>query len=311
MVAFTAPYAEAQDTRRVFRIGVLNEAWAANHPTVEGLKAGLRELGLLEGRNVTFDIRFTEGKPGATTAAAAALVKAGVDLIFTSNEAATLAAKEATRSIPIVFTLVGDPVATGIVVSLARPGGNLTGISSQSTQLTPKRLEFLKTIVPAVQRVWFFHHSDDVTDSVALEAAQKLAPRIKLELVSRPVTGLDEVVRVLKELRPGDALLSPTVDTLDIPATLLEASLKSGIPAVFPAALWVGHGGLVSYGPDFHAQGVQAGRLVAKILGGARPRDLPIEGTDKIDLAVNLKTASQIGVVVPRKLMLRADVIRR
>ena len=144
-----------------------------------------------------------------------------------------------------------------------------------------------------------------------MEAAQKLAPRIKLELLSRPVTGLDEVVRVLKELRPGDALLSPTVDTLDIPATLLEASLKSGIPAVFPAALWVGHGGLVSYGPDFHAQGVQAGRLVAKILGGARPRDLPIEGTDKIDLAVNLKTASQIGVVVPRKLMLRADVIRR
>jgi len=311
MVAFGASHAEAQETRRVFRIGVLNEAWAANHPTVEGLKAGLRELGLVEGRNVSFDIRFTEGKPGATPAAAAALAKAGVDLIFTSNEAATLAAKEATRSIPIVFTLVGDPVAADIVASLARPGGNLTGISSQSTQLTPKRLEFLKTIVPGVQRVWFIHHSDDVTDSAAMAAAMKLAPKIKLEIVSKPVTGPDEVLRALKELGSGDALVSPTVDTLDIPATLLEASLKSGIPAVFPAALWVSHGGLLSYGPDFHAQGVQAARLVAKILRGARPRDLPVEGADKIDLAVNLKTASQIGVVVPRKVMLRADVIRR
>ncbi len=311
MVAFAASHAEAQDARRVFRIGVLNEAWAANHPTVEGLKAGLRELGLLEGRNVSFDIRFTEGKPGATPAAAGALVQAGVDLIFTSNEAATLAAKEATSSIPIVFTLVGDPVAAGIVASVARPGGNLTGVSSQSTQLTPKRLEFLKTMVPGVQRVWFIHHSDDVTDSVAVAAAVKSASKLRMEIVSKTVTGPDDVQRVLNELGAGDALVSPTVDTLDIPATLLEASMKSGIPAVFPAALWVGHGGLLSYGPDFHAQGVQAARLVGKILRGARPRDLPVEGADKIDLAVNLKTASQIGVIVPRKVMFRADVIRR
>lgn len=311
VVVFGTFHAEAQDARRTFRIGVLNEAWAANHPAVEGLKAGLREFGLLEGRNVSFDIRFTEGKPGAMPAAAAALVKAGVDLIFTSNEAATSAARDATRSIPIVFTLVGDPVAANIVASLAHPGGNLTGVSSRSTQLTPKRLEFLKTVVPGVRRVWFIHHIDDVTDNAAIAVAAKEARKINLEVVPRPVSGPDEVLRALKEFGPGDALASPSVDTLDIPATLLEESLKSGIPAVFPAALWVGHGGLISYGPDFHAQGMQAARLVAKILRGALPRDLPVEGADKIDLAINLKTAAQIGVVVPRKVMLRADVIRR
>ena len=117
---------EAQQARRPFRIGVLNAAWAASHPTVEGLKAGLKELGFEDGRDVTFDIRFTEGKLAAMPAAAAALVQAGVDLIFTSQEAATQAAKDATESVPIVFTLVGDPVGAGIVGKLAQPGGNVT-----------------------------------------------------------------------------------------------------------------------------------------------------------------------------------------
>src|SRR5215467_9382646 len=124
----------SQPPRRPLRIGVLNAAWAASHPTVEGLKAGLRELGFEDGRDVTFDIRFTEGKLNTIPPAAEALVKARVDLIFTSQEAATQAAKDATESIPIVFTLVGDPVGAGIVASIARPGGNVTGISSLQTE---------------------------------------------------------------------------------------------------------------------------------------------------------------------------------
>ena len=312
VLALAAPGAEAQPAKpRTYRVGVLNEAWAANHPTVEGLKAGLRELGLVEGRDVTFDIRFTEGKPGATPAAAQALVKAGVDLIFTSNEAATLAAKEATPQIPIVFTLVGNPVAAGIVTSLARPGGNLTGISNLTIELTPKRLEVLKTLVPGLRRVWFIYYGGDLTDSAALVSALQAAPRLKVELLPRTVIEPAQLAAVLAEIKPGDGLLSPYIDTLDIPATILEASLVSRIPAVFPAALWVGHGGLVSYGPDFHAQGVQAARLVVKVLRGARPRDLPVEGADKIDLAINVKTAAQLGLNVPRKLLLRADTIRR
>jgi putative ABC transport system substrate-binding protein len=303
--------AEAQPARRPYRLGVLNEAWAANHPTVEGLKAGLRELGLEEGRDVTFDIRFTEGKPQAAPVAAAALVKAGVDLIFTSNETATQAAKAATQTIPIVFTLVGDPVAAGIVAKLAQPGGNLTGISSLTTELVPKRLEALKALMPSARRVWAIYYAGDPSSLAAVRKAEEVAPRLGLSPVPRPVRTPEELERVLKDIRPGDALLPPDIATLDIPAAILEVSLSSRVPAVFPAALWVGHGGLVSYGSDYHAQGVQASRLVAKILRGARPPDLPVEGADKIDLAVNLKTAALLGLTVPRKVLLRADMLRR
>jgi putative ABC transport system substrate-binding protein len=303
--------AEAQQARRPYRIGVLNEAWAANHPTVEGLKAGLRELGFEEGRDVTYDIRFTEGNPQATPVAAAALVRAGVDVIFTSNEAATLAAKAATQKIPVVFTLVGDPVAARIVEKLARPEANLTGVSSLTTELVPKRLEALKTLIPNLRRVFAFYHGADVPSSAAIVRALEVAPRLGLEVVPRTVLAPGQLDELLKTLGPGDALLAPDIATMDIPAVILETSLTSRIPAVFSAELWVSHGGLVSYGAEYRAQGVQAARLVAKILRGTRPQDLPVEGADKINLAVNLKTAALLGVTVPRKVLLRADMLRR
>jgi putative ABC transport system substrate-binding protein len=303
--------AHAQQPQRLHRIGVLNEAWAANHPTVEGLRAGLRELGFEEGRDVVFDIHFTQGKPDATRAAAQALVKSGVDLIVTSNEAATQAAKDATRKIPIVFTLVGDPVTAGFLRSIAKPGENLTGVSSLTTELAAKRLEILKTLAPKVRRVWAIHHGDDSSSVEAIRRAEVAAKQLNVELLARAVYSPQQLASVMKEIRPGDALLPPDVATLDIPAALLDLSMSSRIPAVFAASLWVGHGGLASYGPDYHAEGVQAARLVAKILRGARVGDLPVEGADRIDLAVNLKTASVLGLSVPRKVLLRADTIRR
>src|SRR5262249_47507681 len=145
----------------VHRIGVLNEAWAASHPTVEGLKAGLRELGLEEGRDVRFDIRYTEGRLDAMPAAAAALAKTGVDLIVTSQYAATRAAMDATTRIPIVFTLLGDPAAAGVVTNLIRPEGNVTGVTSLQADLVAKRLEILKILVPSVRRAWVIHHAGD------------------------------------------------------------------------------------------------------------------------------------------------------
>ena len=303
--------ADAREGRRPYRVGVLNEASAANHPTVEGLKAGLKELGLAEGRDVMFDIHFTKGDPSATNAAAAALVKAQVDLLFTSNEAATRAAKDATQKVPIVFTLVGDPVAVGIVTQLAHPGGNVTGVSSLTTELVPKRIETLQKLVPAVQGIWVIYSPGDPSSVAAARKAREAGPRLKLRVVERPVRTAEELESALKELRPGDALLPPDIATMDIPAVLLEASLAARIPAVFPAALWVDNGGLVSYGPDYYAQGVQAARLVAKILRGASPQDLPVEGADKIDLTVNLKTARLLGLTVPRKVLLRADRLQR
>jgi putative ABC transport system substrate-binding protein len=309
-VAFSLP-AAAAESAKPYRIGVLNEAWDANHPTVAGLKAGLRELGFQEGREVTFDIRFTKGDPKAMLAEAEALVKAGVDLLFTSKESATLAAKAATQKLPIVFTLVGDPITAGVVTQLVRPGGNVTGISSLTTELMPKRLEVLKTLFPAVKRVWYIHDATDPTGSAALAMVLITALRFGIEMVPVGVADAPHVTAVLKTLRTGDALLAPDQEGFDINVAILQKSLASRIPAVFPSSLWIEHGGLASYGPDYYAQGVQAARLVAKILRGTQPAELPVESADRFYLTVNLKTASLLGLTLPRKVLLRADSVWR
>lgn len=315
------PAGEAQQARRPYRIGVVNEADSANYPAVEGLKAGLNDLGLAEGRDVVFDIRFTKGDPQATRTAAALLVMDGVDLLFTSHEVATQAAKDATGRIPIIFTLVGNPVAANLLAStmwetstaarLSRPGGNLTGISSLGTELTPKRLETLKRLIPKLRRVWAIYQAGDPSALAAVLKAQETAPHFQLTLIARPVFSADQVAKVLRELKPGDAVLAPDSDALGIPAMILEVSLSSRVPAIFPTAAWVVRGGLVSYGPDYYAQGIQAARLVAKVLRGTKPQDLPVEGADRIELAVNLKTAALLGVKVPPKVFLRADRLER
>ena len=310
-LCLSPPSAEAQQARRPFRIGVINAAYAASHPTVEGLKAGLRELGVADGRDVTFDIRFTEGKLNTMPAVAGALVKSGVDLILTSGEAATRAARESTESVPIVFTLVGDPVGAGIVRTLAQPGGNVTGISSLQTELVAKRLEVLKTLAPAVRRVWLIYYGVDLGATPMINKALDVAQRMKLEVVAKGVLDAAELKLVFREVRRGDALLVPEGSNPDLTVAIIEQARVLRVPALFGTALWVGYGGLVSYGPDYYAQGVQAAGLAAKILRGARPQDLPVEGAEKIDLAVNLKTAEQVGLVVPRKILLRADAFRR
>lgn len=294
---------------RAYRIGILNDAWAPNHPTVEGLKTGLRHLGLVEGRDVTFEIRFTEGKREGLPAAAQALVANGADLIFTSNEAATLAARNASSTTPIVFTLVGDPVASGILDSLARPGRNITGVHDASARLTAKRVELLRLLQPDLRRVWFLHRSGDPVDSAALAAAQAAARSLKLQLVSRPFVNSDQIPALLKDARKGDALLAP--HEADACAQILQASARQRIPAIFPAGQWVASGGLVSYGPSLYGTGQQAARVVTKVLHGALPADLPVETADDFELEINLGTARLLGVTVPRELLFRANVFRQ
>ena len=311
VVGLVALAADAQEPRRRFRIGVLNAAWAASHPTVEGLKAGLREQGFEDGRDVTFDIRFTEGKLEAMPAAAAALGKGGVDVIVTSQEAATQAALEATKSLPIVFTLVGDPIGAGIVRSLVQPGGNVTGVSSLQTELVAKRLQVLKTLVPAVRRVWLIYYGADLGTTPMISKALEAAQRMKVELLPRGVLTAGELKQLLGQVRRDDAVLAPEGSNPDLAIAIIERSLAQRIPVVFGTALWVGYGGLTSYGPDYYTQGVQAGGLVARILRGSHPQDLPVEGAERIDLAVNLKTADLLGITVPRKILLRADAFRR
>ena len=313
-----APWpANAQRPGKPYRIAVLNDARAANHPAADGLKAGLREAGLEEGRDVIFDVKLTYGSSERMLAAAAAVARSGADVIFTSGEAATLAARAATPNIPIVFTVVGDPVAAGVVRSLAQPEANVTGVSSLTTDLVPKRLEALKALAPWLRRVWAVSHGVDPTSRAALARALEVAPRFGIEVVPRNIGTQQDLDQFLERLRPGDALgpgdalLVPDIATLDIAAVLLETSLARRIPAVFSSELWVNHGGLVSYGADYRAQGVQAARLVWKILRGTAPRDLPVEGAERVILAVNLKTAEAFGLAAPRQILFRADVIRR
>jgi putative ABC transport system substrate-binding protein len=310
-LALLAVAATAEAAPRPYRIGVVTEAWAANHPTVLGFKAGLRELGLEEGRDVTFDIRFTQGKPEATAPAAAALVSSGVDLLFACSVAAARAAKGATAKLPIVFAQVNDPVAAGVVSELGRPGGNVTGVSGIAPELMPKRVQVLKTLQPGVRRVWFIHARGDSAASGALARVREAAPQLGVAIVSSAIAGPDDLAAIRRDFRAGDALLAPDEDALDIPAGLLKLSLEARVPAIFPSSFWVGYGGLVSYGPDSFAQGMQAARLAAKILRGAPPGELPVEGADVIDLAVNLRTAGLMNISVPRKVLLRADAIRR
>jgi putative ABC transport system substrate-binding protein len=210
-----------------------------------------------------------------------------------------------------VFAQVNDPVAAGVVAELGRPGGNVTGVSSIAPELMPKRVQVLKTLQPGVRRVWFVHAGDDRAAAAALSRLRAAEPQLGVAIRAIAVAGPGDLAAIRREFRAGDALLAPDADALDIPAGLLKLSLDARVPAIFPSSFWVGYGGLASYGPDYFAQGMQAARLAAKILRGAPPGELPVEGADVIDLAVNLRTAGAMNISVPRKVLLRADTIRR
>lgn len=302
---------EGQRAPRAYRIGVLTTAWAANHPSVDGLKAGLRALGLEENRGLTFDIRFTEGNLGALPAAAAALATAGVDVMFTSSESATLAAAAVTRTIPIAFVNVGDPVASGIVAEVAHPGSNVTGVSNLATELAPKRLEILKELVPGLRRVWAIYDAAEARESrMAIDNARPAARLLKLELLSRPVHTPAELSAAFRAVRAGDGLfVQERATSLDIASQVVKVALRARAVTVFSNAFWVGYGALVSYGADYHAVGFQAARLVVKLLRGAQPQDVPVEGANKIGLAINRTTARALGLTIPQALLLRAEQV--
>ncbi len=295
----------SQTSGRKRRIGTLTAAWAPNHPGVEGLREGLAALGLVEGRDVEFDHRYTEGNPGALPAAAAALAASRVDLIFAQAETATLAAAKATSTIPIVFANVADPVASGIVRDLAHPGGNVTGVSNLATELVPKRLEILKAMVPKLQRVWaIYDPSAGPETRVELLRAQEGAKALGLELLARLVRTAEEARAVIAAIPPGDgALTFERATSADIGGQLVASHRLT----VFGSAFWLDFGGLVAYGADYRDVGAQAASLVAKIFAGTPPRDIPVEGANKIQLTINLKAAKALGLAIPSSLLLRAD----
>ena len=299
--------ADAQRASRPYRVGVLHTGFFEEIPSVAGLKAGLRALGLEEGRDVTFDIRFARGRLEEVPILAASLVGTRPDLLVAMQEFSARALKLATSKIPVVFVEVGDPFAADLVASIPRPDGNVTGVYSLVTELTPKRLEILKATFPGVRRVWAVYHTDDLSSRAAARKAQEVSAVLKLDLVAQAVRTSEELVSQLKMLRAGDGLLSPPGLSLNIPGVILDLMLMAKWPALFYNSFWVQAGALVSYGSDPHAEGVQAARLVARILRGEQPQDLPVEGANKIELAINLKTAKSMGITVPRDILVRAD----
>lgn len=304
--------AGAQPIRTRFRIGTLTTAWAANHPALEGLREGLAALGVQEGRDAVFEHRYVEGELGRLSSVAASLVASGVEVLFTVAENATRAAAQASTTLPVVFANVDDPIASGLVRALGRPGGNVTGVSNLSTELAPKRLETLKALVPGIHRVWTIY--DGRGGPAARRAADRLreaASAVRIDLVDRPVRTPSELKATLDAVRPGDGLL-PIEDggtTLNIAAQSLETAARVKAPTVFSSAFWLQWGALAAYGADHHAVGYQAAHLVRKVLTGSPPQDVPVEGANRIELAINLRVAAALGIKIPQSVLVRADKV--
>ncbi len=294
---------------RPYRIAVLNNSFTLGSPTIEGLRAGIKAEGLEEGRDVTFDVRSTGAGDTTVGPLAAALVRENPSVIVAVGERETRAAQAAAPQTPIVFIQIPDPVAIGLVTSVARPGGSVTGVADLRTELVPKRLELAKELVPNLRRVLVVYDEKDASSAAAARRAQETGPSLKLNVAVRAVRTQQEAVRELKTAAARDVLLAPATMNLNIMELLLNLNLYVVAPAIFPSSFWVQGGGVASYGVDNYAEAVQAARLVAKILRGARPADLPIEGINKIELALNRKTLRAFGVAIPPALAVRAHRI--
>jgi putative ABC transport system substrate-binding protein len=299
--------ANAQPPGRPYRIGVLNDSFTPGTPTVEGLKAGIKAAGLEEGRDVRFDVRSTGTEERSVVPLAAALAREHPHVIVAVGERATRAAQAAAPETPVVFLQIPDPVAIGLVTSVPRPGGLVTGVADLHTDLVPKRLELAKELMPTLRRVLLVYDAQDAASAAAARRAQETAPSLKLNVVVRAVRTQEEAVRELKAASARDVLLAPATLNLNITELILNLNLYVVAPAIFPSSLWVQAGGVASYGVDNYAEAVQGARLVAKILRGARPADLPVESVNKIEMAINRKTLKAFGVTIPPALEVRVD----
>ena len=307
-------HADARQAAKVVRIGYLSANLASGPHLHDAFLQGLRDLGYVEGRNVVFEYRDAQGKRERLPALAAELVALKVALIFVGGGTrVTLAAMEATKTLPIVFTDVGDPVESGLVTSLARPGGNVTGLSSVGPELVGKRLEALKQAVPGVDRVavlWLPGALGERTDKEMLAAADVAARALGVQLQFVEARGADEFARAFSDMssaRAGALTVLPSNRFLREHRRLVELAAEKRLPAVYTSREFVDAGGLMSYGANSADLHRRAATYVDKILKGAKPGDLPVEQPTKFELVVNLKTAKDLGLNLPRSLRARAD----
>jgi putative tryptophan/tyrosine transport system substrate-binding protein len=317
-VLLAAPLAaQAQSERKVYRIAYVSPGSRAETRVFDALKQGLRERQLIEGRNLVIEQRYAEGKGvERLRALMAEVVAMKVDLIVTVTTAAALEAKNATQRIPIIMAVATDPVGAGVVDSLPRPGGNISGMTLTGPELTPKRLELLKIVAPDVQRVVVVVPIDIPVYRLYLQQAEAAAsalaiPHVGFEVIGVSASGKWEEAFVRLGHSPHTALLiteSPIF--LSEGKRLAALALAHRLPAVYGLSSHVQDGGLMSYGADLADVYYRAARLVGKILlDGATPADLPVEQPKKFELVMNLKTAKSLGLTIPQSLLMRADKV--
>ena len=307
--------AEAQPAARTPRIGVLlpgAPAAAARNPRMQAFYQSLREFGWVEGQNVVFERRYAEGQYGRLSALATELARLNVDVILTASTPPAQAAKSATTSIPIVILDPGDPVATGLVTSLAWPGGNVTGVSSIAPDLAAKRLEMLKEAAPKTSRVAVLFNAAIPPAEIAMKelraAAQVLGLRIESVAVQGP-KGFEEAFGTITQDRADGLIVFPDPLTFTNQDLIVNFAAKSRISSLFGAKEFVEIGGLMSYGPSYPGMFRRGAYYVDKILKGAKPADLPLEQPTKFELVINLKTAKALGLTIPQSILIRADEV--
>jgi putative tryptophan/tyrosine transport system substrate-binding protein len=308
--------AEAQPAPKIARIGYLSPNLGGSPRLSEAFRQGLRDLGYIEGRNVVIEFRDAEGKPERFPALAAELVALKVDVIVTTGGTpAALAAKQATKTIPIVFTATADPVGSGLVTSLARPGGNVTGLSNLSRELVGKGLELLKQAVPGVTQVavlWQPGVLDERTEKDRLKGAEVAALALGVRLQFVEAGGPEDFDRAFSDMTRARAGALTVLGSSRFGAEqrrLVDLAAKNRLPAVYPWREFVDAGGLMAYGPNLADLYRRAATYVDKILKGAKPGDLPVEQPTKFELVINLKTAKALGLKIPQSLLVRADEI--
>ena len=307
----TAASAWAAERARLVKIGALTESWGPTAAIV-GLRDGLQALGYRENEHFVIGVRFTQGNLDELPEAARALVQRGSDLIVTSGgDDAARAAKLATATLPIVFMGGSDPVASGLVKSFARPGGNVTGVADMGVETAAKRLELFHELVPGLKRVLFVYNATDSYALTALASNRDVARRLGLTLVEKPVRSQTEALAVIKAARAPevDGLFAPPRLSLNIPGFILEIGPARTLPTMFHDPFFVERGGLASYSASNYEVGRQAARIVGKIMKGAKPADVPVEQPTEFELVVNLKTAKALGLTVPPSIMVRANRI--
>ena len=312
MTLLAAPGAMfAQTPEKVWRIGYLS-LFSGPSEINEAFREGLRSLGYIEGRNVLIDSRWAAGNRGRLAEMAAELVRLKVDVIVAFPTPAVLAAMQATRTIPIVFPVGADPIATGLVASLARPGGNVTGLSQMAPELSPKRVELIYTLVPGAKRMAVLWNPSSVGMVQRVRDTRVAAEQLRIAFFDAGARDLNELQASLAEIskqRTDALLVTAEPFTAQHRDRILEFCAGNRMPAMYEDGTWVQAGGLISYGPSLLDMFRHAASYVDRILKGAKPADLPVEQPTKYELFINQKTAKALGITIPLSLLLRADEV--